>query len=421
MYERRISTPETPHVEITSCQGDLVITSGDAAQVLVRVDSEELLTVEERGDAVAVAIDGDGRLSLPDGATLRVVQVHGDLTLEAIGASATVATVRGDFLLRGGAGTLSLDAVQGDLIAKGWTGPCTARALGSDVRLQQMTGEVHLVTVNGDLSADEINGSLSVESVMGDAYLRQLHGPLTAQSIGADLIGRDWLGGGDVAQVGGDATLKTLFVGPQAYHIEARGNIVAKVFPGSSATFTLRAVAGVRARGLDGESTEKGVWQGRVGDGEAQVMLTASHGSLFLKAEEEIPATDDLSDLEAEIADADDLAWRIQQRVADKLSKIDFEAIALREAERARRQAEREASRAQKAVEKARRRAEEAREKASRRRHWHFEWESGPPAPKRPKRSAKVSEEERLAVLKMLAEGKISASEADTLLEALED
>jgi hypothetical protein len=421
MYEQKIPALATPEIEITSCRGDLAITSGDAAELVVRVEGQELLTVEERDGAVAVVIDGDGQLSVPDGAVLRIVQVHGDLALQAVSASTTVATVRGDLRLDGGMGTLSLDAVQGDMSAKGWIGPFSARTLGGDLRLQQMTGEVHLTAVNGDLAADEINGPLAVESVAGDAYLRQLNGPLSAQSIGADLMGRDWLVGGEVAQVGGDATLKTLFVGPHTTQVKARGSIVATALPGSSATFTLRAAGGVRAKGLDGDTTEEGQWQGSVGEGEAQVTLTASHGSILLKAAGETAPADAALGFEAEMADAEDLAWRIQQRVAEKLSKIDFEAIALREAERARRQAEKEAARAQRAVEKARRRAERSREKASRRRHWHVEWEARPAPPKRPKRSGGVSEEERLAVLKMLAEGQISADEAETLLAALED
>ena len=117
---------------------------------------------------------------------------------------------------------------------------------------------------------------------------------------------------------------------------------------------------------------------------------------------------------------AQELASRIQQRVADRLAKIDFETIARREAEKARRQAEREAAKAQRLAEKARRKAERAQRRAQKKMKWHFEWDTGRGSQRTAGRSQASSDEERLAVLKMLAEGKISAQEAETLLQVLE-
>jgi hypothetical protein len=112
------------------------------------------------------------------------------------------------------------------------------------------------------------------------------------------------------------------------------------------------------------------------------------------------------------------LGQRIQQHVAEKLGKIDFEAIARREAERARRHAEREMARAQRQWEKAQRKAERAQHKKGG--PWPFAWGGGHSAQPPAGRRQPVSEEERMTVLKMLAEGKISAAEAETLLQALE-
>ncbi len=107
--------------------------------------------------------------------------------------------------------------------------------------------------------------------------------------------------------------------------------------------------------------------------------------------------------------------------MAEKLSKIDFEAIAQRETERARRQAERELERAQRMADKALRRAEQVQKRAHSKRgvQWRLDWDTEHGARRTPRQSQAASEEERLAVLKMLAEGKISAEEAETLLQAL--
>ncbi|MBM4466184.1 MAG: hypothetical protein FJ014_11635 [Chloroflexi bacterium] len=396
MYQKTVFTSESPCVEVTACQGDLAVATWDKAEVLIEVDSEEVLTVEEREGVVALAANSDCSLTVPAGASLVVVQARGDLSVRGVHGTVKATTVRGD------------------------------------AQVRQVNGPVELGTVGGDLLAEELNGPLSVRSVAGDAYLRQLNGMLYLSDVGADLAGGSWTAGADVAQVGGDVSLKTVFVKPFTYEVRAQGNLVVKALSGSNATFTLQAAKGqIMAKGLTGEMTEGGQWQAVIGDGEAQVTLISTHGNVLLKAgsergeDEERDAFASLGadfgkiGAEAGMA-AQELAWRIQQRVAEKLAKIDFEAIARREAERARRYAERETARAQRMAEKAQRKAERAQQKAQKKVMWHLEWDTGRGRPRAAGRSQVASEEERLAVLRMLAEGKISAQEAETLLQALE-
>jgi hypothetical protein len=431
MYQKRITTSESPRVEVTACQGDLVVTTWDNTEVLIEVDSEEVLTVEEREGAVALATNRDCSLTIPAGASLIVVQAQGNLSIQGVGGTVEVATLQGDAQLQGGAASVSLSTVQGDLNVERWTAAFNAGTVQGDARVRQVNGPVDLGTVGGDLSAEEIKGPLSARSVAGDAYLRQLNGMLYLSDVGADLVGRAWTAGADVAQVGGDASLKTVFTGPFTYEIQARGNVVAKALPGSNATFTLQAAKGrLMAKGLTGEMTEEGQWQAVTGDGEAQVTLTSTNGNVLLKAvgegdedQERVAFTfaADFGRIGAEAGmAAQELASRIQQRVADRLAKIDFETIARREAEKARRQAEREAAKAQRLAEKARRKAERAQRRAQKKMKWHFEWDAGHGSQRTAGRSQASSDEERLAVLKMLAEGKISTQEAETLLQALE-
>lgn len=396
MYQKRILTSDSPRVEVTACQGDLVVATWDNVEVLIEVDSEEVLTVEEREGVVALAANSDCSLTVPAGAFLVVVQARGDLAVQGVH------------------GTVKATAVRGD------------------AEVRRVNGPVELGTVGGDLLAEEIHGPLSVRSVAGDAYLRQLNGMLYLSDVGADLAGGAWTAGADVAQVGGDVALKTVFAGPFTYEIQARGNLVVKALSGSNATFTLQAAKGqTRAKGITGEVTEEGQWQAVIGDGEAQVTLISTHGNVLLKAvgeRDEDQERDAFASLGADLGRigaeagvaAQELAWRIQQHVADKLSKIDFEAIARREAERARRHAEREAAKAQRMAEKAQRKAERVQQRAQKKVMWHLEWDTGRSRPRTAGRSQVASEEERLAVLRMLAEGKISAQEAETILQAIE-
>jgi len=416
-------------VEVTACQGDLTVATWDKAEVLIEAGSEQVLTVEERDDTVALAANSDCRLTVPASTSLVVVQVQGDLSVQGVSGTAEVATARGDARFKDGAGSASSSTIQGDLAVKDWAGDVKVETVQGDAEVRQAAGAVTLGTVEGDLTAEEIGGALAAKLVRGDAYLRGLNGALSLGDIGGDLIARDLLAGADVAQVSGDVSLKSAFAGSHTYRIQARGNVTVKALPGSDATFTLQADSGrVRVKGLTGETTEEGRWQGAIGDGEAQVTLTSTHGSLLLKivGEEDRTAfafAADAGKVGAEAGlPAEELAWRIQKRVAEKLSKIDFEAIARHEAERVRRQAEREVARARRAAEKARRKAELARRKAQKKKkiRWRVEWDAERGARRTSKRSQGASEKERVAILRMLAEGKISAQEAEILLQALE-
>ncbi len=431
MYQQRIATLASPRVEVTACQGDLNVAAWDGSEVLIEVEHKEALTVEEQENAVALAAKSDCRLTVPATASVMVVRVQGELRVQALNGPVEVATARGDATFRNGIGDVSLGSLQASLWVEEWVGAVDAKTIQGDVKLRQVSGDVRLETVSGDLTAEDVNGSLAAQSVAGDAYLRRVNGPLSLDKVNGDLVGRSWMAEADAAQVGGDVSLKSIFVGPHRYNLQARGDVVVRALPGSSATFTLRAdKGGVKVKGFAAEETAEGQWQGVVGEGEAQVSLVSTHGNVMLKAlaegEPEAAAfthETDFAGVGAAIhMGGEDLALHIQQRVAERLGRIDFEAIAQREAERARRLAEREAERALRLAEKARRKAEQARKKAEIKRggRWHFEWDTGRGGRQAAKQSQAVSEEERLTVLKMLAEGKISSEEAEALLQALE-
>jgi Xaa-Pro aminopeptidase len=127
---------------------------------------------------------------------------------------------------------------------------------------------------------------------------------------------------------------------------------------------------------------------------------------------------------EAQMAD---MQHKLEERLAN-IPFVDNEQVARRAqeaAERARRQAER-------AAERARARAERARAHAEREGHKHghhgvgfrVSWPSSPQAPQPPRPSKPpaepVTDAERTAILKMVADKKITADEASRLLSALE-
>ncbi|HET7767383.1 MAG TPA: hypothetical protein VFN74_01335 [Chloroflexota bacterium] len=110
---------------------------------------------------------------------------------------------------------------------------------------------------------------------------------------------------------------------------------------------------------------------------------------------------------------SDDLARKIEE-AAERFAK-NAERHASRVAEHAERHAERAARHAERVAQRATRHAE----RGVRRGRWWFnehsdEWSGGTAAPR-----SRATEEERLAIMQMLRDGKITAEQASTLLDAL--
>jgi hypothetical protein len=178
------------------------------------------------------------------------------------------------------------------------------------------------------------------------------------------------------------------------------------------------------------ESEEAGRVVGQAGAGEAQVTLRAG-GDLSLRlaggaAGEEVAA-----------GWSESLGEQIEAQIAAHLGELNLDHLVHHEVEKALHQAEKEIAKAQQRIERETARAEEraqrAQEKAARAaqrvqermarraRKWGApsgEGFFGRPEPAR--RAPKVPEEEQLAVLRMLQEGKISTEQAEQLLKALE-
>jgi hypothetical protein len=159
-----------------------------------------------------------------------------------------------------------------------------------------------------------------------------------------------------------------------------------------------------------------------LGEGKAEVILRAK-GDLAVSERGESwgPATDVQFEFamdswsqqfEAQMAE---MQRKLEERLAN-IPFVDSEHVARRAqeaAERARRQAER-------AAERARARAERASRKPERHAHGvgvRMSW--GPPSPPKPP-AEPVSDTERMAILRMVADKKITADEASRLLAALE-
>ena len=405
-----LDTAESPEIIVASVGGDLRLSGWDQREFQAESDEDNSLT------GSTDQAQGIIRLTAAADVTLRVPR----------------------------AARLKLEHVGGDAKVKSVEGPLEIKFVGGDLTLRQ-TGPVALGKVQGDLSAKKIGGPLSLTHVEGDVSARSVAGPFSASEVTGDLYLRD-LSGPASAEAGGDVILGLDFQPGQPYHFEAGGDLLCRLAPGASARLAIQAdgdleveVPGAQTSGDDDEKIVT------LGGGAAQVSLQAGgdvsltsttpdpeamgefgehFGEEFGVMAEEFSAQIE-AQIESQMAD-------IEKQLTEKLGSLNLafganSARAEQIAARARRAAERATERAAAA---ARRNSERARQQAE-----HTSRRHGPQPPTapggprlfavgkmfgHPPASDPVTEAERMSILRMVEQKKISIEEAEKLLAALE-
>jgi hypothetical protein len=313
-------------------------------------------------------------------------------------------------------GPVAVQQVDGDTVLKE-VGPTTITSAHGNVRAR---------AVQGDLNLDHVDGDLSVRGVEGLLSAGQTHGNLTVS----------YVEGGLQADIAGDCTLKTDFTPGCEYKVKANGNATLKFPAHTSAHFDVTAHGNInhKVNWSEIDTMTESALVARVGEAgaEAATVVVEASGDVTLRgggAEDKAFVfswtMDDDMGLELESM-AEELERNIEAQMARmeaKLKDIDHEAIR-RKAEKA----------AEKVRVKALRAAERARLKTERaERRWE-RLSPSPPRPPRPPRAPRggrvsspppppvppVTTDERMMVLRMVQEGKISPDEAARLLEAME-
>jgi hypothetical protein len=314
------------------------------------------------------------------------------------------------------------------------------RASG-DANLRNLTGGIQIQRVGGDFSAQEI-GALDVQAIGGDCVVVGAAGPLAIQRVGGDFQGSNLAGPVRLDGVGGDAMLK---VASGAVHIRAGGDLCLWVETADGENIRAQANGDVviglpqndnadldlNSRGRDikveiaggAEEIEKRFHHLVLGDGSQKISVEAG-GDISVTDNlgvlgDSFDALDNLADeLEGNWKNADeshaermeDFSHDFSSRAEDLTDRIN------KRVEEVMRQADTHIQEAMKRLEQRTRRME---------RHGFV-----PPVPPVPPRhqaaenptgkKAGASEEEKMLILKMLQEKKITVEEAEKLFEAME-
>ncbi|HET9591130.1 MAG TPA: hypothetical protein VFO91_20255 [Anaerolineales bacterium] len=361
---RTISAGRNPKIRIDAIEGDLSAVGWDGEDILIKTD-EEGLNVQQHGDEVVLSSTEDVSLRVPREASLFIQRIGGDGALRGVIGNIEIKEIKSDLSIRE-AGSVTIDTVQADFSLRG------------------AKGNLYVKNVGGDVSVRDVEGNITLDSVADDLALRGARGNIKV-NVGEDVVVYlEPKADGAYSIVAGDDILLVLPTSANA-SLDLHGDRIDVNWPGIE---------------NDQDTIERGVV---LGNGSAKITLNAGG---------DIRVTNDVT------------AGNSAEEFGN-FAGLNFDWSGF--GERISRQVEQATARAAKRAEEAARRMERHAERQARR--WkgglkagRWNWDFGPrgvPTPPSPP-SEPVAEEERMAVLKMLAEKKITAEQAEQLLNALE-
>ena len=405
MQQQTISVNAEAEVMVEAVRGDLRVAGWDRSEIMAKTDSDSL-NLAPAEDRVVITCDEDLILYLPRQARLTVEDVAGDATLQALSGPVTLGPVAGDLTMKD-LGPVALATVAGDASLRN-TGP--------------LTGE----TINGDFVLRGSNGPCALEGVGGDASIREVNGPVTVGTVGSDLYLRN-VRGTVAVKAEADAAIFLEPLSGLTYDIGAGDDLILRLPEGVHARLHLTGGSpdSVQVDFPDVELPEDcSDCEVTIGSGDeapAELLVSAG-GDLLVTSQAD--AWESAADFGVGMGEGWDWGGASFPLPPDFSERINRRVQAAMERNRERIEAA--GHRAGVKIEAAMRRAEakaRAAEVRARRVHANinigrWNWDLTPRGPMQ--EGEPVSDDERLAILKMLQEKKISLEEAEKLLAALE-
>lgn len=390
-------------ITIESAGGDLSVIGWDGGDLLIKGDEDEI-RVEQTGEAVSVFSSDDLSLRVPRTAYLMFKMIGGDASIRGVTGGCEIQEVGGDISIRD-AGSLAIGSIHGDLSISSVKGNVSINSVHGDASLRDVDGDLMVETLSDDLSLRGVKGNLRVGNLHGDASIHGVDGNVMLDSVADDLALRGVRGNIKV-NVGEDVVVYLEPKPDGEYTIDAGEDILVVLPKNANATLDMRGdeiFMDWPSFENDEFATERVV---TLGEGGAKITLNAG-------GEVRISNRSDAGDSADEFGNFAGL-------------NFDWSGFG----ERISRQVEQATARAAKRAEEAARRAERLAERHARHgKHGlvvgRWNWDAKipkPPAPPAPPSapSEPVTEGERMAILRMLAEKKISAEQAEQLLAALD-
>lgn len=353
-----------PKIRLDQIGGDLSVVGWDGAEVLIKSDEDEA-RFEQTNEVVSLSSGGDLSLRIPRGASLEIKFIGGDASIRGVPGSISIQEAHGDLSMRD-AGSVSIDSVF------------------SDFSLRGAKGDLHIKNAHGDVSIRDVDGNVALDSVADDLALRGARGNITV-NVGDDVV---------------------LYLEPKAdgaYAVNAGDDILLVMPKNANATVSMNGdEVDVDWPGIekDKDASQRVVV---LGDGSAKINLNAGGDVRLTNKPDAGESADEFGNFAGLNFDWSGFGERISRQVEQATA-------------RAAKRAEEAARRVERHVERQARRGRFGPDLS--RLNWDFKGPRSPTPPEAP--SEPVADQERMTILKMLAEKKITAQQAEELLNALE-
>ncbi len=372
---KRLTVGPEPKIKIESVEGDLRLVGWDNDEILAKTD-EEALVLHQNGDEVSITCPANLALNVPKNSLVHILTVNGDMSVRRLVNEFEADAVHGDVAIRD-VGTVSLGAIE------------------SDFSLRGAKGDVHVKSVGGDASLREVDGSLTLDSVSDDLAVRGIGGNLKVD-VDEDVV---------------------VHLDPQAgqeYTVTAGDDILLVLPSDVNATLTLNGdKINIKIPDIQPEDTTSRVVT--LGDGSAQIKLDAGGDILVTNRQDAAENADEFGNFAGMMFDWGNWGREIGQNWGDFGREIGERA-----SKRAQEAAERAAHKAEVAARRTERHLERKFGKHASRRGAKMSWSWDSSQVPKTSKTDPVSDEERMTILRMLAEKKITSEEAEKLLSALE-
>lgn len=372
MLKKTIPAGSASKVLLKAVDGDLRVTGWDRDEVAAKTDGD-VLDMLMGAKEITITCDSDLILSIPRRLALDLLAVSGDTDLRELPGGISVRSIEGDLSLRM-VGAVSVGTAMGDVDVRNCA-DFSADVIESDFSLRDGSGNLAVRSVQGDVSLNNINGNVSLGSVSGDLFVRGVSGNLSAHAEE-------------------DAVMYLQPLEGNAINVEAEGDILLHMPAKTNAAMSLEADDAediyVEMPGLEKSD----------GSNPRAVMLgTEPRAAIRLKSEGDLRITSRESDW-ASAAEFDfGGSWPLPADFNERINHTVQHAT--RQAEAAIRRVDQRFG------------GRSARGQSA-----SFNFPSSGRGPSAPV-AEPVSDEERMTVLRMLEEKKISAEDAEKLLSAL--
>lgn len=239
-------------VELAEAGGDILVDGAGGLKLkdaagrvsVARISGALQVTGVAKGDLNAHEVDGKisiaavtGRLTMRDVAAVRVNRARGDVTVHNASANVVVRKAHGIVRLEKIDGAAALEKTLGDVSLRAVDGNVACDWVNGQLQLVDV-GEVAIKQVKSDLSAENVRGSLSCQKANGSAALRDVGGSILFAGVGGDLI-VDGCGGSVAASCGGAAQISEI---QGNVRVNAGGDI--SVCPPTGVGAAVKAVCG---------------------------------------------------------------------------------------------------------------------------------------------------------------------------------